>query len=66
MNCLCGFLIYAFYTGVLTSLMTATPVSININSFQVSETEYFAVKKNISIYIIFSRIFWTRTISLWC
>ena len=42
MNCLCGFLIYAFYTGVLTSLMTATPVSININSFQVFSTSTYA------------------------
>ncbi len=34
MNCLAGFVLFAFYTGVLTSLMTATPAGVDIHSFQ--------------------------------
>ncbi len=34
-NCLTGFIIFSFYSGVLTSLMTAAPAKLEINSFQV-------------------------------
>ncbi len=34
-NCLTGFVIFSFYSGVLTSLMTAAPATLDINSFQV-------------------------------
>ncbi len=34
-NCFTGFLIFSFYTAVLTSVMTAAPPAISIFSFQV-------------------------------
>ncbi len=39
-NCLTGFIIFTFYSGVLTSLMTAPPTQLDIDSFQATLLHY--------------------------
>ena len=47
-NCLTGFVIFSFYSGVLTSLMTAAPATVEISSFQV----YSSIFDNITVTVI--------------
>ena len=48
-NCITGFVIFSYYTGVLTSLMTSSPASVDIKSLAVIEIIYFELKKQESV-----------------